>query len=661
MATSLNSRAGDELGGWPPEIFEPGEEAKAKALEFTCAICCLVMREPTSLGCSSDHALCRTCAERLAQQAGVLKCPIDREVVDRVRFQPSRRDGRRIDDLKVHCRFQMQGCEWRGDLGSLATHAERCAAGWSACGCCRARVLVDDLPAHEAACRRPCPNAQLGCTAHLSVSDRDAHLGTCLRDLVVRLTRDHACEKGALERRVADLSEQLAEMQRRVEAAEREKRELACGKGALERRVADLSEQLAEMQRRVEAAEREKRELACGKGALEQRVADLSEQHAEMQRRVEAAEREKRELARGKGTLEQRVADLSEQLAEMQRRVEAAEREKRELACGKGTLEQRVADLSEQLAEMQRRVEAAEREKRELARGKGALQERFEDLMELRPVEDMPEFRAVKGMPQLRVVRHRPALPVPEWLPLNALAWSEPSEKSSASPAAATASIASGAATGGDTAPPTGPSELQVAPGESISAAVRRAAPGQTIRLAPGLYREKVVLSRDVHLVGSREAVLELGEAPALTCAGTAAPSVRGISIRNTGHWKNFTAVEIYGGSRALVEGCDVSSAGVGIQVKGEETAPTLRGNTVHSCCVGINFSSSAKGVAEGNDVHGNSEVGISIGDLADPVVRGNRIHDQKEGVAVYRNGKGTIEGNTYERISVQSFCRDPV
>eukprot|EP00741_Cyanophora_paradoxa_P009881 tig00001694_g9571.t1 len=63
---------------------------------------------------------------------------------------------------------QMQGC--------AATHAERCAAGWSACGCCRARVLVDDLPAHEAACRRPCPNAQLGCTAHLSVSDRDAHL-----------------------------------------------------------------------------------------------------------------------------------------------------------------------------------------------------------------------------------------------------------------------------------------------------------------------------------------------------------------------------------------------------------------------------------------------------------------------------------------------------
>ena len=46
----------NEEGGWPSEIFDPGEEAKAEGLELTCAICQLVMREPVR---SSDRrSLC---------------------------------------------------------------------------------------------------------------------------------------------------------------------------------------------------------------------------------------------------------------------------------------------------------------------------------------------------------------------------------------------------------------------------------------------------------------------------------------------------------------------------------------------------------------------------------------------------------------------------
>eukprot|EP00741_Cyanophora_paradoxa_P007860 tig00001222_g7604.t1 len=224
MAESSNAHAGDEQGGWPSEIFEPGEEAKAEGLELTCAVCCLVMREPTLLGCSNDHALCRTCAERLAREAGhpfehedmssraQLKCPIDREVVDRERFRSAPFVSRRVNELRVHCRFQGRGCEWRGDLGAFVAHTERCPAVWGVCGCCETRVLLDELPAHEAACRRPCPNADLGCTARLSRSELEAHLGRCLRELVggrnelvARLKR----QKSALEQRVEDLRWQL--------------------------------------------------------------------------------------------------------------------------------------------------------------------------------------------------------------------------------------------------------------------------------------------------------------------------------------------------------------------------------------------------------------------------------------------------------------------
>eukprot|EP00741_Cyanophora_paradoxa_P025765 tig00000391_g24862.t1 len=129
---------GSVCGGWPSEIFEPGEEAKAKGFELTCAVCLLVMRDPVELGCPNKHALCRTCADHLAREAGYpfeyeymkaqLKCPVDRDVIDCERFEPAKRDGRRINELRVLCLFQERGCEWRGELGSFTAHAASCSA-----------------------------------------------------------------------------------------------------------------------------------------------------------------------------------------------------------------------------------------------------------------------------------------------------------------------------------------------------------------------------------------------------------------------------------------------------------------------------------------------------------------------------------------------------
>eukprot|EP00741_Cyanophora_paradoxa_P009939 tig00000157_g9628.t1 len=191
--------------------------------------------------------------------------------------------------------------------------------------------------------------------------------------------------------------------------------------------------------------------------------------------------------------------------------------------------------------------------------------------------------------------------------------------------------------------------EIQVQEGESIAAAVARAGPWQTIRLAPGRYKEEVVLGQDVHIVGPREAVLEWDGRFTLLCNTPTAPSVKGITIRNTSLLSESRAVMIRGGSQADVEGCDVSCAkGDGILVRGEETAPKLRGNAVHDCGgAGIVFYRSAKGVAEANDVFGNGKTGIEIQTGADPVVRGNKAHDGKQGgILVCDNGWGTVEGN---------------
>eukprot|EP00741_Cyanophora_paradoxa_P007858 tig00001222_g7602.t1 len=512
----MASSAGDEQGGWASELFEPGEEAQAERLELTCAVCCLVMREPTSLGCSNDHALCRTCAERLAREAGYpfeyeymraqLKCPIDREVVDRERFRPAPFVIRRINGLKVHCRFQGRGCEWRGDLGSLAAHSERCPAGWGVCGGCGARVPVDELPAHEAACRRPCPNAALGCTARLSDFELAVHPGRCPPDVQVN---------SVLAGRASE----------------------------------------------------------CGLARLAREKNDIAQENAA--------------LAQENGALEGGVEDLSGQLEAMRLRADAAE-----------------------------------------ARAAGAIL----------PAAILPARLVAAGQ-----LLSGPAAAAAEPRGGERRAFAAPHEPG----AAAVGAQAAGAGEG--------PGELRVAPGQSIMDAVRRAAAGQTIHLAPGVYREHVVLDKEVHIVGSREAVLTWTKDITLLCMGPAAPSVRGVSIRSD----LFSAVVIENGSRAVVEDCDVSSSeGVGIGVCGERTAPTLRGNAVHTCtrAPAIAFSLSAKGVAEGNDVYGNAGAGIVIMYFADPIVRGNRVRDQKHGIYVCNCGKGTIEGNTLERISDQSL-----
>eukprot|EP00741_Cyanophora_paradoxa_P006406 tig00001001_g6208.t1 len=208
---------------------------------------------------------------------------------------------------------------------------------------------------------------------------------------------------------------------------------------------------------------------------------------------------------------------------------------------------------------------------------------------------------------------------------------------------------------------PTVAADIELQPGDSLAAAVAQAAPGQTIRLAPGQYKveETVVLDKDVHIVGPREleAVLEASgeQRTVLMSKGPAAPSIRGITIQHAGisRYGSDRALWITDGSRAVVKGCvlSVAPAGLcGIHISGETTAPTLRGNAVHSCGrIGIFFGDSAAGVAEGNFVYGNKlkGAGILIRDGADPVVRGNSVYDGNgAGIMVRGGAKGTIDGN---------------
>src|ERR1700754_2634469 len=116
---------------------------------------------------------------------------------------------------------------------------------------------------------------------------------------------------------------------------------------------------------------------------------------------------------------------------------------------------------------------------------------------------------------------------------------------------------------------------IRVAPGErnatqSIEAALRSAAPGQTILLSPGVYREDLVIDREVRLVAElgRGTVWLIGRSPVrLTAAATLADLVL------TGGDPGEAVLSVTGGGAEIV-GCEFRDGRV--EVSGGAT-PELR------------------------------------------------------------------------------------
>eukprot|EP00741_Cyanophora_paradoxa_P020155 tig00000219_g19456.t1 len=186
-------------------------------------------------------------------------------------------------------------------------------------------------------------------------------------------------------------------------------------------------------------------------------------------------------------------------------------------------------------------------------------------------------------------------------------------------------------------------SALVVDAGSKISSALRRAAAGQLILLRPGEYKDRLILTKSVRLLGTRKAVLE-----DVICAERAAPSLTGLTLRASA---GQVALAIEGGSRALIEDCDVSAPGRlgGVDVRGEGTAPTIRGCTVHSCASwGIAFSDGGGGIVEGNRLEGTGHFGIlSRGAGTAPSVRRNELRGTSDaGMFFSGSSGGTVEAN---------------
>ncbi len=182
----------------------------------------------------------------------------------------------------------------------------------------------------------------------------------------------------------------------------------------------------------------------------------------------------------------------------------------------------------------------------------------------------------------------------------------------------------------------------------TIAEAIKRARPGDRIRVRPGVYKEGLVIDKPLEIVGDgslEEIIVEAEGADAVLFKTTMGRLVN-LTLRQAGGGEWF-GVDIAQG-RLELEACDISSESLACVAIHGGAAPSLKRNRIHDGKQsGVYVYENGQGILEDNDISGNGLAGVSIKTGGNPTLRRNRIHDGKEsGVHVYKNGQGFLEDN---------------
>ncbi len=136
----------EKIGGYDCEFITRPPDA----LQADCPVCLQVLREPNQATCCG-YSFCRTCIERVQASKG--SCPTCSQAVFTV--FPDKRLQRSLNQFRVKCTHEKEGCDWTGELGSLESHFK------SDCPCevvdcdflyagCEVRLPRRDVPVHIA-------------------------------------------------------------------------------------------------------------------------------------------------------------------------------------------------------------------------------------------------------------------------------------------------------------------------------------------------------------------------------------------------------------------------------------------------------------------------------------------------------------------------------
>lgn len=198
-------------------------------------------------------------------------------------------------------------------------------------------------------------------------------------------------------------------------------------------------------------------------------------------------------------------------------------------------------------------------------------------------------------------------------------------------------------------------------PYRTIGDALAAARPGDTVRVAPGIYRERPVVQRPVVLLGAPGAVID-GGGEGVVVRIDAPATVRGFTIRGSGTDQSYEDGGILaGGAHGLVvEENRFEDVLFGIYVKQSDDV-VLRHNVIEGKDLplplrgdGIRLWYSRRGRIEDNRVWRVRDVVIWFSDSAE--IRRNRVSDSRYGLHYMYSNHNRFEGNAFVANDVGAF-----
>lgn len=186
----------------------------------------------------------------------------------------------------------------------------------------------------------------------------------------------------------------------------------------------------------------------------------------------------------------------------------------------------------------------------------------------------------------------------------------------------------------------------------SVTAALNAASSGARLLVRRGVYRESVVINKQIEIVGDgarQDIIIESADASCMLMQTNEA-QVRGLTLRGlAGTDKTnagFFAVDIPQG-RLTIENCDITSASLScVGIHNELTDPIIRRCSIHAGAdSGVYIFNAAGGTMEECDIYDNRNVGVAVTEGAKPDIRRCRIHDGKHaGIVFWNGGAGSVE-----------------
>jgi len=197
--------------------------------------------------------------------------------------------------------------------------------------------------------------------------------------------------------------------------------------------------------------------------------------------------------------------------------------------------------------------------------------------------------------------------------------------------------------------------EIRVHPGESISAAVARARPGDTVAIERGRYLDHLRIDKPLKLVGIDRPTLSGGLAGDTIRIVSPDVTIEGLIVTESGDDLTAQNAGIYiqpGADRAIVKNCDIAYSLFGIWIEGAKDVQVIgnlitgkrdypsaqRGNGIQ-----LYNSSGARLVGSGI---GFARDGIYVDVSHHAVFSGNKIHDVRYGTHYMNSHYNTWEDN---------------